>query len=108
MSCCRTNQVTLLQFNWRGNASAHGGPGAAAQGGDIRGADGNGGGGGGSGGAAAPCVELSDTLIAKPRLLRRFLEESVGIMQVWAGNQGPIGYGRLRQYGVAADVRGQS
>ncbi len=110
------NQVTLLQFNWRGNASTHGGPGAAAQGGDTlqhyAGADGNGGGGGaggGSGGAAGSCVELSDTLLAKPRLLRRFLEESIGIMQVWAGNQRATGYGWLWPYGCTAGaVRGQS
>ncbi|PNH04533.1 E3 ubiquitin-protein ligase [Tetrabaena socialis] len=70
--------VGLLQFAWKppglGGSGADGG--ASGTGASSSGA-GTGSGGGSRGGA----ISLSDTLLGKPQLLRRFLKESVGVMQ---------------------------
>ena len=74
-------QVGLLQFAWKDGGTG-----------------GTGGSGGGSGGALVPsgCLSLSDTLLCKPRLLRRFLSESAATMQVGAPHL-MAGAGRTRR-----------
>ncbi|KAG2495810.1 hypothetical protein HYH03_006052 [Edaphochlamys debaryana] len=78
--------VGLLQFAWKDAG--------ASSSTDDSGSWGSGGGGGSGGGAGANAgngggvLPLSDTLLGKPRLLRRFLEESVATMEALAEEVG--------------------